>query len=113
MAAPYPWIKDGKDILPTQIGNLVVTSTLGLGFSTSSNNKITGLTNTPLSITSPGTGSVAINTHVTVSQPGILTITNGTNPTIPYISFNGIKLFVTSSDPAALASAGDIWISTA
>jgi hypothetical protein len=112
MAAPYPWIKDGKDILPTQIGNLVVTSTLGLGFSTSSNNKITGLTNTPLSITSPGTGTVVINTYVTVSQPGILTITNA-NANFPYISFNGKKLFVTSSDPAIVASAGDIWISTA
>jgi hypothetical protein len=83
-----------------------------LGFSTSSNNKITGLTNTPLSITSPGTGTVVINTYVTVSQPGILTITNA-NANFPYISFNGKKLFVTSSDPAAVASAGDIWISTA
>lgn len=112
MAAPYPWIIDGQYESPTQTGKLVVNSTSGLGFSTASNNNITGLTSTQLSINSPGTGTVVINTHVTVTQPGILTITNAI-ATLPYISFNGKKLFVTASDPGAAASAGDIWISTA
>ena len=110
MAAAYPWIRDGDDF--SQTGNLVVASTSGLGFTTATNNKITGLIDTPLSITSPGTGSVVINTHVTVTQPGILTITNAT-ATLPYILFNTKKLFVTATDPAGAASAGDIWISTA
>ena len=102
--AAYPWIRDGADF--SQAGNLVVTSTSGLGFTTASNNNITGFTNTQLSINSPGTGgTVAINANVTVSQPGILSV--GT-----YILFNGKKLFVTATDPAAAASAGDIWIST-
>jgi hypothetical protein len=111
MSAAYPWIRDGDSITPTQTGKLVVTSTSGLGFTTASNNNITGLTNTQLSIVSPGTGTVAINTKVTVSQPGILSVGDTTNNS--YILFNGKKLFVTSSDPAAVASAGDIWISTA
>ena len=59
--AAYPWIRDGADF--SQTGNLVVTSTSGLGFTTASNNNITGFTNTQLSINSPGTGTVAINTH--------------------------------------------------
>lgn len=109
----YPWIRDGQYVSPTQTGNLVITSTSGLGFTTASNNNITGFTSTPLNITSPGlSGTVVINTHVTVTQPGILTITNAT-ATLPYISFNGKKLFVTSTDPGVAASAGDIWISTA
>ena len=108
----YPWIIDGQYVIPIQTGNLVVNSTSGLGFSTANNNNITGLANNPLNITSSGSGTVVINTYVTVNQSGILTITNAT-PTLPYISFNGNKLFVTSSDPAAVASAGDIWISTA
>lgn len=110
--ATYPWIRDGADF--SQTGNLVVASTLGLGFTTASNNKITGLINTPLSITSPGTGSVAINTHVAVSQSGILSVGNA--PSNSYISFNNKKLFLTATDPAltpGLVSAGDIWISTA
>lgn len=114
MAATYPWIIDGQYVLPSQTGKLVVTSISGLGFSTASNNNITGLIDNPLSITSPGTGTVVINTHVTVTQPGILSITTANVITgLPYILFNGKKLFVTSNDPAAAASAGDIWISTA
>jgi len=115
MAATYPWIIDGQYVLPSQTGNLVVTSISGLGFSTASNNNITGFTNTQLSINSPGTGgTVAINTHVAVSQPGILSVGNTTNNS--YISFNGKKMFVTATDPAltpGLVAAGDIWISTA
>jgi hypothetical protein len=114
MAAAYPWIRDGDNGF-SQTGKLVVTSTSGLGFTTASNNNITGLTNTQLSIVSPGTGTVAINTKVNVSQSGILSVGTTTNDS--YISFNGKKLYVTVTDPATVVgntvAAGDIWISTA
>jgi hypothetical protein len=110
--AAYPWIRDGAGFL--QSGKLVVTSTSGLGFTTTNNNNITGFTNTTLSITSPGTGTVAINTNVNVSEPGILSV--GTTTNNSYILFNGKKLYVTVTDPATVlgntVAAGDIWIST-
>jgi hypothetical protein len=66
-------------------------------------------------IVSPGTGTVAINTNVNVSQPGILSV--GTTTNNSYILFNGKKLYVTVTDPAIevgnTVAAGDIWISSA
>ena len=107
--AAYPWIIDNGS------GKLGVASTSGLTFSTSANNNITGLTNTQLSIVSPGTtGTVAINTKVNVSQSGILSVGTTTNDS--YISFNGKKLYVTVTDPATVVgntvAAGDIWIAS-